>query len=236
MKIFLKEQFLLACVCLFFWQNSYAQSTYSVSLGNSITRYDFTTSKGIPLDYLKRGSGNVFQIGYQKFLIDTLNYSGQTNAKALYFARNPKMAKILSKIGIEGKLLLNQMNAVGDVQNISFDYQTNFLGIQAGIGPQIGLGKGWSIDFKGLVSANYLLQGNQHVNTTYVDLKNDPVFNQVQVLWGYSLSLQKKITDQLGIFFTQSSASTNKSIVAGQSTLNFSNQTWQFGIKITSIK
>ncbi len=214
----------------------FAQSSWHIGVGSSITRYDFVSSKGVPFDFLKRGSGSVYQVGYSNLLLDTISLSGQTSPKALFFLRNPKLAKVLSLFTYEGNVLLNQLNAVGDVQNIGFDYQTNYVGIQGVFGPSFRVKKGWSVGLSGNISLQKILQGNQHVNFSYVDLTQDPSFNTLQFFMGYGLKLQKQINPQIGFFVNYQTSETQKSIVSGQSNLNFKNENFQLGIRISTQK
>ena len=147
----------------------------------------------------------------------------------------------------EAKVLINnEINALNvdfnnivtkaDVQNIAFNYQTNFIGLKASAGPQLSLGKNWMLKAHGSIAALKILQGNQEVNASYVDLTNDPTFRAIQWLMGYEVKLHKQINNQIGFFVVHADLSTYKKAVVGQSTLNFANQTWQIGVQISSLK
>lgn len=234
LKFIRKGIYLISFLFLSTFQ-SFTQSKWNISLGNSLTQYDFVSSKGIPLDYFKQGSGTTYQIAYNQTFIDTLKLSGQSSSKAIYFLKRARLTKVLSKFTYEVGLLFNQLNAVGDVQNIAFDYQTNFIGLKASAGPQISLGKNWTVKTHGSISVQKILQGNQQVNATYVDLTQDPTFKAIQWMMGYEVTLYKQISNQIGFFIAHANLSTYKNTIIGQSNLNFTNQAWQIGVQISSL-
>lgn len=227
---------LIICIICLIPISIFSQSKWQISIGNSLTQYDFVSSKGIPLEFIKRGSGTVYQVGYSNQLIDTLQFTGQSTSKALYFLKHPKLAKILTAFTYEGNLLLNQMNAVGDIQNIAFDYQTNFVGFQASMGPRFQLSRGWNLTLMGNLSIQKLIQGNQHFNFAYVDLRQDESFNALQFFTGYGMKLQKQINQQIGFFVNYQKNATHKSFVAEKSNLNFTNEQLLIGIQIKTQK
>jgi len=209
---------------------------WGIGIGSSLTTYDFVTSSGVKINYLKTGSGNSYFLGYESSLVDTNRFVGLGTSKAIYFLQHKTLAKVLSKVDYGVKILFNQYNAVGDIQNNAFDYQTNYAGLQIGIGPTVSLGKNWHLQAKGLASGQHILQGNQHVNFSYVDLTKDPAFSGLKVFVGYELSLEKQLSNSLRFFLTGSQNQTVQSQQAGVSTLNFKSTSLLIGIKISSIK
>lgn len=226
-----------AGLCVLFGTSpSFAQSSaWKIGLGNSLTTYDFVTTQGVQINYLKKGSGNAYSIGYEQAFLDTTKFIGQGTSKDLYYLQHKSLAKILSHLEWSSALLMNQFNAVGDVQNTSFDYQTNYLGLELGIGPFVNLGKGWKVQAQGKAMGQYLLQGNQHVGSAYVDLSQNKDFNQLKVFVGYAGILEKKINKSLSLYV---SAAKNQTFVAtkqGESSLNFKTLNMLFGIKIIGL-
>lgn len=208
---------------------------WSIGVGTSITSYDFTTSAGNKVDYLKKGAGNAYTLGYEQALLDTNKLIGQSSSKAIYYLQHKTLAKFLSKMTFGIKAVLNQYNAVGDIQNLAFDYQTNYAGLQFSLGPKIGLGKNWQLLAKGLISGQHILQGNQHVNFSYVDLTNDASFNGIKMFAGYELTLEKQVNNNLSFYLTGSNNQTFKAQESGKANLNFKSTSLLIGIKIIGI-
>lgn len=212
---------------------SFSQSKFwSVDFGNSYTRYDFVNSKGVKIDYLKPGFGNAYSLGYSSTLLDTSVIAFESTVKAVYFANRANLTKILSRTEFGLKVIFNQYNAVGSVQHMDFDYQTNFIGLEGNIGPNFEMGKNWKIHAQVQTSLQYFIQGFQHINFTYVDLRQDPDFNGFSLFVGYSGILEKKVTKSIRFFITYSNTQTTKPRQTSASTLNFNSTYMGIGMKI----
>jgi len=221
------------CVLFGISVQSFSQSSaWKIGLGNSLTEYDFVSTQGVQVNYLKKGSGNTYSIGYENALLDTSKFIGQGSSKDLYYLQHKNLAKILSHIEWGGALLMNQLNAVGDVQNTSFDYQTNYVGLEFSLGPFVNLGKGWKVQAQGKALGQYLLQGNQHLGTTYIDLSQNKDFNQMKLFVGFGASLEKKVNKSLSLYVASSSQKTLVATKQGESSLNFKTLNVMFGLKI----
>ena len=95
-------------IIVFFTITINAQS-WNFEVGNNSTRYVFTNSAGNNPDFLKASSG-----------------------LHLALSRENKLSKVFFyDLGLN----YNQYNSVGDVQNIPFSYQADFMGLTGGIGP-----------------------------------------------------------------------------------------------------
>lgn len=241
MKQNVKGHFLLAsflfCTLLFQTFQFVGQGkNWNISFGSNITRYDYINKKGIAVDYLKPSSGLSFAMGFDKVIIDSMAIMGQSTKSAQFFWNHKKLAKILTKMEWSTKVTLNQYNAVGDIQYMAFDYQTNYLGIQGGVGVFQVLGKDWTLRLKGYISPQYLVQGNQRLNestgVSYYDLRSDNSFNNFQVFAGYGLSIEKQIKDQLSFYIEAGNQRTFKAHKDGEVNLNFNATNLNFGIKI----
>jgi hypothetical protein len=206
--------------------------TYSLSVGSNFSEFNFLNSEGIPIDFMKKGSGTHFQIGSEYRILDTTKFSTQSSDRAIYFGQHKRLATLLSVLKFDFSLESNQYNAVGDVQNIDFNYQTNFVGLSSGFGFQIPLRAGFSLAAQGRISGQKIVQGNQQISTKFYDLTIDPQFSPIQVMFGYTMELQKKIGEKLGAFVAYQNMRTNHSSNLGSTTLNLLPTSISFGIKI----
>ena len=198
--------FIVLCLLSF---ASYAQSnqaaTWNVSVGANTTRYVYTNSAGLNPDYMKAGSGLNLALTYEKGLTRRFQYD----------------------LG----LAYSQYNAVGDVQNIPFSYQTDFLGLTGGIGPKLEFRNDFTVILKARAAVQKMVNGNQFLQNHYVDLSSDDQFSGAKFLVGFSLELEKKVNSNLYVFTQYQHLDTN---TFGTSSLNFVPSTLSFGIKIQS--
>jgi hypothetical protein len=132
----------------------------------------------------------------------------------------------------------NQFNAVGDVQNIPMSYATDFVGLGAGIGPHIKLGKTLSLVVKGRVSAVKMIHGNQMLLNRYINLAEDEQFNSVRTMYGLSLELRKQINAQVSTFVSYQYMTSYKQFIEpnelGTSTVNFVPSTFSIGLVLSN--
>jgi hypothetical protein len=166
-----------------------------IGLGNNLTSYQFTNSLGILNTNLKPSAGNHLLIGIERPVIDTLSLMSKYSKLAFYLGSKPNFTKLLTYLNYEIDLNYNQFNSVGDLQNYTFSYQTNFIGIQFGFGPQINLKRGYSIQLKTQVSLNKMIHGIQELNTHFVDLNYNSQFSNIQFMTGYEIGITKKINN-----------------------------------------
>ena len=179
--------------------------TWNFEAGNNITRYVFTNSPGNNPDYLKSSSG-----------------------LHLALSRENKISKsFVYDLG----LAYNQYNNVGDVQNIPFSYQVDFMGLTGGIGPSITSRKGLTLSAKASAAIQSMVNGTQFLQNHYVDLAGDNQFTGLKVLVGYTLAITKKVNDQISVYTSFQHLDTN---TFGSSTLNFIPSTFSFGLKIAT--
>jgi hypothetical protein len=177
---------------------------YTFSVGSNITSYVFTNSAGFNPTYLRPASGLHLSLARESNLSKTLFYD----------------------LGIN----YNQYNSVGDTQNIPFTYTTDFIGLHAGIGPKISLGKGIALVAKAHITASTLINGNQFLLNQYVDLSKDDQFNSLRTMFGYSFELSKQISPQVGVFTKYQHLD---SYNFGSSTLNFIPSTFSIGLSLS---
>ena len=183
--------------------SSFAQS-YKFSVGSNITSYVFTNSSGANPSFLRPASG-----------------------LHLSLSRESKLSKsFLVEYGIN----YNQFNNAGDVQNIPFSYATDFIGLGAGIGPRLSLGKGIALVAKANVAASTMVNGNQFLLNHYVDLSSDSQFSSLRTMYGYSFELSKQINPQVGVFAKYQHLDCYN---FGSSTLNFIPSTFSIGLSLS---
>ena len=182
---------------------STSAQSYKFAVGSNITSFVFTNSTGSNPSFLHPSSGLHFSL-----------------------SRESKLSKsFLFDIGIN----YNQFNNVGDVQNIPFSYTTDYLGLGAGIGPKLSLGKGFSMVSKVNASLSKLINGNQFLLNQYVDLSGDNQFNSIRTMYGYSFELNKQISPQMAVFLKYQHMD---SYNFGSSTLNFIPSTFSIGFSL----
>jgi len=183
--------------------SSFAQS-YKFSVGSNITSYVFTNSAGANPPFLRPSAGLHISLSRESSLSKTFLYDFGVN--------------------------YDQFNNVGDVQNIPFSYATDFVGLSAGIGPRLSLGKGITFIAKANASVSTIVNGNQFLLNRYVDLSSDNQFNSLRTMYGYSFELSKQINPQLGVFAKYQHLD---SYNFGSSTLNFIPSTFSIGLSLS---
>ena len=191
---------------------AYSQS-YQVSVGSNLTSYLFVNSASVNPANMRPASGMHLSIHREKALSNDFYYD----------------------LGIN----YNQFNTVGDVQNIPMSYTTDFLGLGAGIGPRIKLGKTLSVVVKGRVSAVKMINGNQMLLNRYIDLADDEQFNSVRTMYGLSMELRKQVSPQMSAFVSYQYMTSYKKFIepnkAGISTINFIPTTISIGIVLSKL-
>jgi hypothetical protein len=191
-------------IAVFFTSTITAQS-WNFEAGNNLTRYVFTNSAGINPDFFKSSSG-----------------------LHLALSRENKLSKVfVFDIG----LAYNQYNSLGDVQNIPFSYQTDFMGLTGGIGPSYSGLHGLTVSAKASAAVQTLLNGTQFLQNRYLDLAGDDQFTGLKLSVGFTLSITKKVNDQMSVYTSFQHLDTN---TFGTSTLNFIPSTFSFGLKIAT--
>ena len=185
--------------------SSLSAQTWNFEAGNNITRYVFTNSAGNNPDFLKSSSG-----------------------LHLALSRENKISKsFVYDLG----LAYNQYNNVGDVQNIPFSYQADFMGLTGGIGPSITSRKGLTLSAKASAAIQTMVNGTQFLQNRYIDLADDDQFTGLKVSVGFTLAITQKVNDQVSVYTSFQHLDTN---TFGSSTLNFIPSTFSFGLKIAT--
>ena len=191
-------------IAVFFTYTISAQS-WNFEAGNNITRYVFTNSAGNNPDFLKSSSGLHLALSCEN-----------------------KLSKVFA---YDLGLAYNQYNSVGDVQNIPFSYQADFMGLTGGIGPSYTSLHGLTVSAKASAAVQTLINGTQFLQNRYLDLAGDDQFAGLKLSIGFTLSITKKVNDQMSVYTSFQHLDTN---TFGTSTMNFVPSTLSFGLKIAT--
>lgn len=202
------------------------------AIGSNITQYQFTNSAGKPVDLFKLQSGLHLDIAHEHVLLDTVRLISKFSKSAIYFSQRPKISKFLNLFHYDLGLNYNQFNAIGDVQQIAFSYQTDYVGVSAGFGPRIPLIKGWSIQVTGRMMGQYLVSGQQLVGSRYFDLLSEPQFKGLRLFSGVQIEVNKRVNAQVSAFTHVASYQTLFSKVTSTGTLNMVPMTLAMGIRL----
>jgi len=206
---------------------------FKLTQGIAITQFNYQNEQGQTVQGLKSGSGLAFALAYHKAsLVDSAKYKLDQTPFAIYLGQNPTVAKMLSLINYDLGLQFTQLNAVGDIQNNAFSYQTDYIGLHGKLGVRIPLPWKFSLNLQGIASVNKIVHGNQLLMNHYVDLSEDAQFAQIKIMAGFGAEFEKRFSDKLVGIFTYQQTRTLNSNPVGQSTLNFKPTIFSVGIRL----
>jgi hypothetical protein len=227
----LSRGFVLILLCVYNAIPTHAQQ-FKLTQGIAITQFNYQNDKGQNVQGLKSGSGLAFALAFHKAsLVDSAKYKLEQTPFAIYLGQNPTVAKLLSLINYDLGLQFTQLNAVGDIQNNAFSYQTDYIGIHGKLGIRIPLPAKFSLNLQGIASVNKIVHGNQLLINRYIDLNDDAQFAPLKIMAGYGAELEKRFSDKLGGFFAYQQTQTLNSNPLGQSSLNFKPTMFSVGIR-----
>ncbi len=223
----------LAQLFFFFFLTFTAQAQqFKLNQGIALTQFSYQNDQGQSIQGLKRGSGLAFQLSYHKAsLVDSAQYKLEQSPLSIYLGQNPKIAKLLNLLNYDVGVQFTQLNAVGDIQNIAFNYQTDYLGLQGKLGLRIPLPFASSINLQGIVSVNKIVHGNQLLMNHYVDLTEDPQFSQIKLMGGYGAEFEKRFSGKLVGFVGYQQSQTLNSNPVGLSILTLQPSVFSIGIR-----
>ena len=228
----LSRGFVFILFCVYNTIPAQAQQ-FKLTQGIAITEFNYQNEQGQNLQGLKSGSGLAISLAFHKAsLVDSAKYKLDQTPFAIYLGQNPTVAKLLSMINYDLGLQFSQLNAVGDIQNIAFSYQTDYLGLHGKLGVRIPLPWKFSLNLQGIASVNKIMHGNQLLMNRYVDLTEDAQFAQVKMMAGYGAEFEKRFSDKLVGFFSYQQTQTLNSNPVGQSTLHFKPTIFSVGIRL----
>jgi hypothetical protein len=206
---------------------------FKLTQGIAITQFNYQNEQGQNVQGLKSGSGLAFGLAFHKSgLVDSAKYKLEQTPFAIYLGQNPTVAKLLSLINYDLGLQFTQLNAVGDIQNNAFSYQTDYIGFQGKLGIRIPLPWKFSLNLQGIASVNKIVHGNQLLINRYIDLSDDAQFAQIKIMAGYGAEFEKRFSDKLVGFFSYQQTQTLNSNPVGLSTLNFKPSMFSVGIRL----
>ena len=206
---------------------------FKLNQGIAITQFNYQNAQGQIIQGLKSGSGLAFGLAFHKAsLVDSAKYKLDQTPFAIYLSQNPTVAKMLSLINYDLGLQFSQLNAVGDIQNNAFSYQTDYIGLHGKLGLRIPLPWKFSLNLQGIASVNKIVHGNQLLMNHYVDLTDDAQFAQIKMMAGYGAEFERRFSDKLVGFFAYQQTQTLNSNPVGQSTLNFKPAMFSVGIRL----
>ena len=228
----LSRGFVLIFLCVYNATPACAQQ-FKLTQGIAITQFNYQNEQGQNVQGLKSGSGLAFALAFHKAsLVDSAKYKLDQTPFAIYLGQNPKIAKLLSLINYDLGLQFTQLNAVGDIQNNAFSYQTDYIGLHGKLGVRIPLPAKFSLNLQGIASVNKIVHGNQLLINRYIDLSDDAQFAQVKIMAGYGAEFERRFSDKLVGFFAYQQTQTLNSNPVGQSTLNFKPAMFSVGIRL----
>ena len=228
----LSRGFVILLFCVYNTIPAKAQH-FKLTQGIAITQFNYQNEQGQNVQGLKSGSGLAFALAFHKAsLVDSAKYKLDQTPFAIYLGQNPKVAKLLSLINYDLGLQFTQLNAVGDIKNNAFSYQTDYIGLHGKLGVRIPLPWKFSLNLQGIASVNKIVHGNQLLINRYIDLTEDAQFAQIKMMAGYGAEFEKRFSDKLvGIFSYQQTQTLNSNPV-GQSTLHFKPTMFSVGIRL----
>jgi hypothetical protein len=206
---------------------------FKLNQGIAITQFNYQNDQGQAVQGLKSGSGLAISLAFHKAnLVDSAKFKLEQTPFAIYLGLNPKIAKLLSMINYDLGLQFSQLNAVGDIQNNAFSYQTDYIGLHGKLGIRIPLPYKFSLNLQGIASVNKIMHGNQLLINRYIDLTEDAQFAQIKIMAGYGAEFEKRFSDKLAGFFSYQQTQTLNSNPVGQSTLHFRPTIFSVGIRL----
>jgi hypothetical protein len=228
----LSSRFFASIILAFVLTQVKAQQ-FKLSQGIAITQFDYKNNQGQNIQGLKSGSGLAFGLAFHKAsLVDSAKYKLEQTPFAIYLGQNPTVANILSLINYDLGLQFTQLNAVGDIQNNAFSYQTDYIGFQGKLGVRIPLPAKFSLNLQGIASMNKIVHGNQLLTNRYIDLTDDVQFAQIKIMAGFGAEFEKRFSDKLAGFFAYQQTQTLNSNPVGLSTLHFKPSMFSVGMRL----
>jgi hypothetical protein len=236
MKTIIKPQSFLLLVFLILLCSNLNAQEYQFAIGSNQTNYNLVNTQGVKVDFLKPGSGMHMNVRRKIALVDTLELISSGSEKGAFYKQHPTLAKVLSVLHFDFGLVYNQYNTMGGTQNIAFDYKTDFVGISSSFGPEFRLGKGFVLGAKLEANGQKMLQGIQMLGSNYYDLSTNDQFSSVKIFGGYSLQMIKHVNPTVSFFLKYENLQTLTSSIAYTGILNFTVNTFAFGLNFKTSK
>lgn len=186
------------------FQSIQSQEIY-FKTGMNFTTYDFKNSSGNSNPNLKSGTGAFYEVGYNKNLkYDRFSYS---------------MA-----------IALNEYNNTGGNTANSYNWNTQYLGVQSRLYYSYLKGKDYDLLSTIGLNASSLLRGKQQINETYYDLTKEKEFTGFLLSPSIGVQFKYNVTNfgyvSLGYNYVKSYNLTNST----NQKLGFTTNQLQFGV------
>lgn len=228
MKKFYTSLYLLLLL-IFVGSNAQGQK-FQFGTGVNLTDYQLINTNNQLVDYLKPGSGYQIKAGVYNPFLDTLTLQLNSPERALKYTQRPLLTNLLSILSYSVAVQLNQFNAIGDIQQIPLKYETNYAGLEVGLGAKVTIKNKLGVHLKGILSANKLIYGSQMTGNNFYLLKGNDQFDGIKLMKGFQLDISTKINPTTDFILTYSRYSSLGSSEASTGKLDLSTQTFTMGL------
>ena len=199
----MKHSYFFLLTLLFTFSLSAQQLFLKTGLNN--TSYHFEAPNYSDIN-LRAASGTFYELGYEHKFKD-------------------------SKLSYLGSVTLNQFNANASNASTSYSWQTSYLGVQNLISYLIFSSENnFNVDLKVGLNTATIIKGEQFINTTFYDIKNQEEFSGIVLQSIIGCNANYKVSDalfmSLGYNFSNAYNVSNSS----QEKVTFINHQIQFGL------
>lgn len=185
-------------------------------VGRNFTNYDYSNAKGQKLSNLKGSSGTNYEFGVE-FFLDRFNNG------------------LESMFSYSLSINLNQFNSKGGNVNNTYEWNTNYFGIQnMAYASLLTSYEGYyCLKFKVGVNTSTIMSGQQYINNYEYDLTKYDEFKGifVQPIIGadFRLDINREVSLNIGYTLSKAFNISNKS----SENLSFANKQFQLGFQYT---
>ena len=157
--------------------SGYCQQLY-MEYGTTISAFDYENSQGQPLDNLLSKSKSYFGMGYRHVL---------NNRKTVFLAAG---------------LSYNNYGAIGSESSVDnfFEWDVSYLGVKAGLDIRLFQLQDLSFFASVSVASEFLIRGNQTINTDVFNLVGEEEFNNNILFLRAGVGLQYPISNSTAIY------------------------------------
>lgn len=157
--------------------SGFSQQLY-MELGSTISSFDYTNSRGLPLNNLLSKSDTYFGMGYRQVI---------NNQKSLFLALG---------------LSYNNYGAIGSESTVDnyFEWDVSYLGVKAGLDYRLFQLRDLSFYAKGSIASEFLIRGNQTINNDVYNLVGEEEFNNSILFLRAGLGIQYPISNSTALY------------------------------------
>lgn len=218
--------------CILMISGALNAQNFQFSVGRNLSEYHLINSNGQEVDYLKPGSGMHVKAAYTKAFLDTLAIQISDPEKALKYTQSPLLSKVLSVLNYSIALQMLQVNAIGDIQQIPLKYETDYVGVECGLGAKFNLLKNLAFQVKGLISANKMIYGSQMTGNNFYLLKGNSQFDGIKLFKGIQFDIRTQINPNTEFVLGYGNFSTLSPAESSTGKLDFSTQLFSLGFAL----